>query len=132
MCRIFPAPRLEHSTMHAELSERKKADTPGTKSTGAALLDGDQKLGGNDTALGSVMYVALDLRSCTPPRPKSAMVKLKRLVRHLVGFPQAEWAHSKQAVPKYLDVYGDSNWTGDEERKRSTTAVAEIFDRMAT
>ena len=58
---------------------------------------------------------------------KSAMVKLKRLVRHLVGFPQAEWAYSKQVVPKYLDVYGDSDWTGDEERKRSTTGVVEIF-----
>ena len=48
-------------------------------------------------------------------------------MRYLVGFPQAEWAYSKQVVPKYLDVYGDSDWAGDEERKRSTTGVAEIF-----
>ena len=33
----------------------------------------------------------------------------------------------KQVVPMYLDVYGDSDWAGDEERKRSTTSVAEIF-----
>ena len=57
------------------------------------------------------------------------MTKLKRLVRHLVGFPQAEWAYPKQAVPKYLDVYGDSDWAGDEERKRSNTGVAEVFGR---
>ena len=30
-------------------------------------------------------------------------------------------------MPKYLDVYGDSDWVGDEERKRSTTRFAEIF-----
>ena len=46
-------------------TECKTADTPGTKGTGAALRDGDQKLDGDDTAafrsaLGSVMYVALD------------------------------------------------------------------------
>ena len=83
------------------------------------------------------MYVALDrpeilystktVASFMQSPTKSAMVKLKRLVRYLVGFPQAEWAYSKQVVPKYLDVYGDSDWAGDEERKRSTTGVAEIF-----
>ena len=111
-------------------TECKTADTPGTKGTGAALRDGDQKLGGNDTAafrsaLGSVMYVALDrpeimystktVASFMQSPTKSAMVKLERLVRYLVGFPQAEWAYSKQVVPKYLDVYGDSDWAGDEE-----------------
>ena len=35
--------------------------------------------------------------------------------------------YSKQVVPTYLDVYGDSDWAGDEERKRSTTGVAESF-----
>ena len=76
--------------------ECKTADTPGTKGIGPTLRDGDQKLVFR-TALGSVT--------------QSAMVKLKRLVRHLV----------------YLDVYGDSDWAGDEERKRSTTEVTEIF-----
>ena len=83
-------------------TECRTADTPGTKSTSAALRDGDQKLGGNDTAafrsaLGSVMYVALDrpeilystktVASFMQSPTKSAMVKLKRLVRYLVGFP---------------------------------------------
>ena len=81
-------------------AECKTADTPGTKGTGSALRDGDQKLGGNDTAafrsaLGSVMYVALDrpeilystktVASFMQSPTKSAMVKLKRLVRYLVG-----------------------------------------------
>ena len=57
-------------------TECKTADTPGTKGTGSSLRDGDQKLGGNDTAafrsaLGSVMYVALDRP--TPPRPWHAI-----------------------------------------------------------
>ena len=30
-------------------------------------------------------------------------------------------------MPEYLDVYGDSDWAGNEERKRSTTGVTEIF-----
>ena len=37
------------------------------------------------------------------------MAKLKRLVRHLLGFPQAGWVYSRQGAPKYLDVYGDSD-----------------------
>ena len=45
--------------------ECKTADTPGSKGTGATLREGDQKLDGKETAvfrsaLGSVMYVALD------------------------------------------------------------------------
>ena len=28
---------------------------------------------------------------------------------------------------KYLDVYGDNDWAGDDERKRSTTGVTKIF-----
>ena len=54
---------------------------------------------------------------------KSVMAKLKRLVHCLLGFPQAVLVCSRQGVLKYLDVYGDSDWAGDEERKRSTTGV---------
>ena len=68
--------------------------------------DGDRKLDGNKTAafwsaLGSVMYVALD-QDC--------------------GI-----VHARQELPEYLDVYGVSDWASDEERKRSTTGVAKIF-----
>ena len=103
----------------------------------------NHKLNGSNTAafrsaLGSVMYVALDrpeilyaaktVASFMQSPTKSAMVKLKRLVSYLQVFPEAEWVHSRQGVPKYLDVYGDIDWTGDEVRKRSTTGVTEIFD----
>ena len=73
------------------------------------------------------MYVALDrpeilystktVASFMQSPTQSAMVKLKRLVRYLVGLPQAEWAYSKQVVPKYLDVHGDSDWAGDENAR---------------
>ena len=133
---LIEADEVDLGAVEAHLVKRLE------EGTGAALRVGDQKLGGNDTAafrsaLGSVMCVALDrpeilystktVASFMQSPTKSAMVKLKRLVRYLVGFPQAEWAYSKQVVPKYLDVYGDSDWAGDEERKRSTTGVAEIF-----
>ena len=55
---------------------------------------------------------------------ETAMAKLRRDVRYLIGFPQAEWVHGKQALPEYLDVYGDSDWAGDEEKRKSTTGVA--------
>ena len=74
-----------------------------------------------------ILYVTKTVASFVQTPTKSAMVKLKRLVSYLVGYPQAEWIYPKQAVPKYLDVYGDSDWAGDEERKRSTTGVAEVF-----
>ena len=102
----------------------KTAHTLGTRGTGATLPDGDKKLGENETAvfrsvLGSVMYVAQDrpgilcttktVASFMKSPTKSAKVKLKLLVRRLV------------------DVYGDSDCAVNEERKRSTTGVAEIF-----
>ena len=57
------------------------------------------------------------------------MAKLKRLVRYPLVFPQAEWVYSRKGVPKYLDAYGDSDWAGDEEGKRSTTGLKQIFGR---
>ena len=123
-------------------AECNAVNSPGTKGVGGNLRDADQKLDEDDTAafwsaLGSVMYVAMDrpeilyatktVASFMQSPTRSALVKLKRLARYLVGFLQAEWVHSRQAVPKYLDVYGDSDWDGDEERKRSTTGIAEIF-----
>ena len=39
----------------------------------------------------------------------------------------ADVAPGTLATSKYLDVYGDSDCAVDEERKRSTTGVAEIF-----
>ena len=108
-------------------TECKTADTPGTKSTGAALCETETRslMGALDRP--EILHSTKTVQSFMQSSTKSAMVKLKRLVRCLVGFPQAEWAYSKQVVPKYLDVYGDSDWAGDEERKRSTTGVAEIF-----
>ena len=46
---------------------------------------------------------------------KSAMVKLNRLVRYLLGLPQAEWVCSRQDVPKNLDVFA-----GQATRSRDT------------
>ena len=71
------------------------ADTPDTKGTGATLRDEDQNLDGNETAvfrstLGSVMYVGLDrspVASFMQSPTKSAMAKLRRLVRYLAGVP---------------------------------------------
>ena len=75
------------------------------------------------STVGSVMYVALDrleilhatnaVASFMQPPTKSAMVYLLEIL-------QSEWVYSRQGVPKYLDVYGDSDWAGDEEWKRST------------
>ena len=117
----------------------KTAGTLGTEGTGATLRDGDQKLDGNETAafriaLATVMHVALDrlhatktVASFTQCPTKSGMVKLMRLVRYLLGFLQAEKVCSRQGEPKYLDVYGDSDWAGDDERERSTTGVTDLW-----
>ena len=122
--------------------ECKTADTPGTKGTGATLRDGDQKLDENETAafrsaLGPVMYVALDrseildvIKTVAPFISDGVGDGQAQAIGALLcwgSFSRAEWVYSRQGAPKCLDVYGDSDWAGDEERKRSTTGVKEIF-----
>ena len=63
-----------------------------------------------------------DCFACTLP------LKALRLVVSLAASRGRRIAYSKQVVPKYPDVYGDSDWAGDQERKRSTTGAAEIFE----
>ena len=46
------------------------------------------------------MYVAQDRPGILYATNTVASFKLKRLVRYLVGFSRAEWACSRQAVPK--------------------------------
>ena len=99
--------------------ECKTADTLGTKGTSATLRGGDQKLDESEptafrSALGSVVYVALDrpenlyatktVASFMQSPTKSAVAKLRREVRCLLEVPQAEWTHSGQDVPRFLDV----------------------------
>ena len=71
-----------------------------------------------------ILYATKTVASFTQSPTVSAMAKLKREVRYLLGFPQTEWVYSRHHVPKYLDVHRDSDWAGDwagdEERKRST------------
>ena len=57
------------------------------------------------------------------------MAELKRLVRCLLRFPQAERVYStpRKVCRSTLGVYGDSDWAGGEERKRSTAGVATTF-----
>ena len=105
--------------------ECKKADTPGTKGTGARPRDGEHKLDESETAafqsaLGSVIHVAFD-------RPE-ILYATKTVASFMqssdeVGDGQAQ----ATGALSDLDVYGASEWAGDEERKRSTIGVAEIF-----
>ena len=60
-----------------------------------------------------ILYDTQTVASFMQSPTKSAMAELKRLVRHLLGFPQAERTATA---------------TGhEEERKRSATGVTEIF-----
>ena len=74
-----------------------------------------------------ILYATETLTPFMQSPTKLAMAKLKREVCCLLGFLEAEWVHSRHSVPKYLDVFSDICWASDEERKRSTTGVAEMF-----
>ena len=74
-----------------------------------------------------IQHATRTVASFTQCPTKSGMVKLMRLVRYLLGFLQAEKVCSRQGEPKNLDVYGDSDWAGDDERERSTTGVTDLW-----
>ena len=70
------------------------------------------------------MYVALDRleilhshRHCGIVRRSGRWRSSSEKCADCWGFSQNEWVYSRQGVPKYLDVHGDSDWAGVEERK---------------
>ena len=67
------------------------------------------------SALGSVMYVALDGPEIlhATKTVASFMQSPTKSLKRSAGFPQPQWVYSRRGVPKYLDVYGDSDWAGD-------------------
>ena len=44
-----------------------------------------------------------------------------------MGVPSVAWCYPNQDDPKVLKVYADSDWAGDLESRRSTTAVLELL-----
>ena len=73
-----------------------------------------------------ILYAAKTVALFMQFTTKSAVAMLKRgalagrVLSGRVGLLRRD-------VPKYLDAFSDSDWAGDEGRKRSTTGVAEIF-----
>ena len=104
--------------------ECRTADTLGTNCIGVTLLDGDQKLDGDDNLPERIRPEILHATK-TVATFKSAVVKFKRLVR--CGWVHAEWANSRQAVPKYLACTVTPTGQATKKRKRLTTGVKEIF-----
>ena len=45
----------------------------------------------------------------------------------LMGVPSVAWCYPYQDDPKVLKVYADSDWAGDLESRRSTTAMLELL-----
>ena len=61
-------------------------------------------------------------RMATPRRSDWGL--LKRLGRYLVGTPRVKFQYYWQQIPKYLDVYVDSDWAGCKGSCRSTSGGA--------
>ena len=62
--------------------------------------------------------------------PKSSSwVKLKRLVRFLIGREAVVWRYEWQDEGQVVWVYSDSDWGGDRADRRSTTGGAIMFGK---
>ena len=57
--------------------------------------------------------------------------RIKRLARYLIQYPRLETVFPFEDLPKVIQAYSDSDWAGDRETRRSTTAGALIFGRAA-
>ena len=123
------------------LQDAKGADTPGTKTTGRTpdtlnLLPFEEAaMFRTGAGLGSfiaedrwdVKFAVKTLASGLKSPTVGDMARLKRLARYLKEVPGITWYYGYQRAPKYLDVYCDSDWQGDEKTRRSTSAVIEMF-----
>ena len=52
--------------------------------------------------------------------------RLRRLGRYLVGHSVLEFVYEYQDGPAMITAYSDSDWAGDRESRRSTSASAEM------
>jgi hypothetical protein len=123
------------------MEDCKEAPTPGTKATGHQR-DALDALGRDEASVfrsgaGSALYVSIDrydiqyackviMKDMATPTI-GGMAKLKRLARYLKGRPKVLWIYDYQPAPEYIDVYCDSDWQGEEETRRSTSSVIELY-----
>jgi len=124
------------------LGNAKSAPTPGTRSTGKGVRDALDELGKKEyeqfrRGAGIVSFIAhdrFDIQFATKTvlqdtnRPtKLSMMRLVRIARYLIGKPVLAYEYRYQEWDANVEVFVDSDWAGEEETRRSTTAIVEML-----
>jgi hypothetical protein len=124
----------------------KPTVSPGAKATGhnRDCLDllSQEETSLFRSAAGAVAHIAFDrwdaMFACKPVLNGMAsttvghLSRLRRLGRYPMGVPSLVWRYPYQMEPTVLTVHADSEWAGDSESRRSTTAVIETLGAHPT
>ena len=112
----------------------------GTKQTVHGRRDAEQELEGSATKLaqrasGLIMYISMDrhdlrfrsttMMSTTPKRLEITKSRLRKVARYLEDTPVPEHVYAYQNEVAECMAFGDSDWTQNRERRRSTTTLLE-------
>ena len=57
--------------------------------------------------------------------------RIKRLTRYLIMFPRLDTVFPFEEMSNYIHAYSDSDWAGDRDTRRSTTAGAIMIGNSA-
>ena len=126
------------------LSGRKGALTPGGKDIGRDVRDSECELEYSDAKLVQAgaeleQYTALDrpdiaysvktaLQQMSKPT-KLRQLRVVRVGRYLKNNPRLVWKFLYQQQPKSIDVFVDADFAATETMPRSTSGVAEYYER---
>ena len=127
---------VEFIIQQFQLEHAKGVSTPGTKEEGRTQGDAEEELEERDATKyravvarcnylapdrPDIAYAVKELAGRMPKPTRGDWTRLKRLGRYLVGRQRLQQHLQWQEHPKVLKAYGDSDWVGCRDIRKSTT-----------
>ena len=124
------------------LTNAKGADLPCAKNVGGNVREADDLLSEEEASqfrhrTGKALYLSLDRPSIQfavcdlasgMSQPKIFhMLKLRKLGKYLLKYPEEIWLFQYQGVVKQLTVFTDSDWATDHLTRRYMSCSVELF-----
>ena len=124
------------------LTNAKGSDLPCAKNVGGNVREADDLLSEEEASqfrhlTGMALYLSLDRPSIQfavcdlssgMSQPKVVhMLKLRKLGKYLLKYPEEIWLFKYQDVVKQLTVFTDSDWATDHLTRRSMSCSVELF-----
>ena len=135
---------IQRAAADLGLTGAKAAPTPAVKESECRVRDADDQLTPGETYVyrsvnGRLLYLSADRvdiqfalkessRGMTTPLKRHEL-RLRRVVRYLLGTGNLMLIFRYQQFPDKIDVYVDGDWAGDLETRRSTSCDIALFGK---